>query len=70
VGGYFGGGGEASFSSSTCCENKALYNVKMLTVCGGVGIGIELKGVPPIGISAGGISLKNWLPSHTILLQA
>jgi hypothetical protein len=61
-GAYYGGGAGTSYSSSTCCENNTLYKVKILTFCGGVGIG--LKGSPPVGITAGGISSRSGCP-HT-----
>lgn len=60
LGFYYVFGGEASYSSSTCCENNAKYNVKILTVCGGVGIGV--KGTPPVGITVGGISSRSGCP--------
>ena len=42
-------GAEAIYSSATCCESNTLYKVTILTVCGGVGIG--LKGSLPIGVT-------------------
>ncbi len=59
-GAYFGGGAEVSYSSSSCCENNTQYNIKVLTVCGGVGIGLE--GDLPISIGVGGVSSRPGCP--------
>jgi len=60
-GAYFGGGAEAFFSSSTCCENKTLYRVKILTVCGGAGIG--LSGTLPVGATFAGVPPSEGCPN-------
>jgi len=59
-GAYFGGGAEGSFSWTTCCENKTLYKVKTLTVCGGLGVG--LSGTLPVGGTIAGISSGSGCP--------
>jgi len=59
-GAYFVGGAEGSFSSSTCCENRTLYKVKILTVCGGIGIG--LSGTFPVGATVAGVSSRSGCP--------
>ncbi len=38
---YGGGGFEASFTQTLCCENDIEYLVEYLTICGGAGIGIK-----------------------------
>ena len=59
-GAYFGGGAETSFTVTNCCERKSKFRVKILTVCGGVGIGIS--GTPPIGITTGSVSSRTGCP--------
>lgn len=53
-------GAEAIYSSATCCESNTLYKVTILTVCGGVGIG--LKGSLPIGVTGWGVSTRKGCP--------
>ncbi len=60
IGGYYGGGAEISYGQSTCCEKDKKYNVKVLTVCGGVGIGV--KGAIPVSVSASSISSRTGCP--------
>jgi len=59
-GAYFVGGAEASITNTKCCEGKEKYNVKVLTVCGGAGIG--LSGTLPVGATAGGFSSRSGCP--------
>ena len=44
IGGYAGLGGDASYTSTTCCENNKLIDIKYLTFCFGVGVGGKIKG--------------------------
>ncbi len=62
VGGYYGGGAEFSYNVTICCEDDKKYKVKLLTVCGGVGLGIS--GKIPLGISTSldGISSRRGCP--------
>jgi len=55
-GGYGGGGGELSYNIVKCCENGSEYNVKVLTICGGIGVGITGKMLFGSSASFGGIS--------------
>lgn len=59
-GAYLGGGAETTFSITNCCEKKNKFRVKILTVCGGVGIGIS--GTPPIGVTTGSVSSRTGCP--------
>ena len=59
-GAYFVGGAEGSISWTTCCENKSLYKVKVLTVCGGLGVGVS--GTLPIGGTIAGVSSRSGCP--------
>jgi len=59
-GAYFVGGAEVSLSTSTCCERDTLYNVKILTVCGGAGIG--LSGTFPVDVTAFSVSSRTGCP--------
>ena len=59
-GAYFGGGADVSFNWTTCCENKTLFKVYTLTVCGGAGIGV--KGALPVGATVGGVSSGSGCP--------
>jgi RHS repeat-associated protein len=58
---YFVGGAEIFYSSSKCCEKGTLYEVEILTVCGGVGIGVS--GTLPAAGKAGGVSSRSGCPT-------
>jgi len=59
-GAYYVAGAEASFTNSTCCENGNLYKVKILTICGGLGLGI--RGATPIGAKIASVSSRVGCP--------
>ena len=67
LGGYFGGGAEASMTRTTYCDNGAKYRVTFVTICGGAGIGAgmgaeTINDVVSPSVSTGGISSSNGIP--------
>ena len=59
-GAYYLFGAEISLCYTECCENNILYEFKLLTVCGGVGVGIS--GTLPIGASVAGVASVSECP--------
>jgi RHS repeat-associated protein len=57
---YFLGSSEATLSIHNCCEKSDTYEVTVLTVCGGLGIGLGGAFTP--GGTVGGVSSKSGCP--------
>jgi RHS repeat-associated protein len=57
---YFVGGAEATLSIHNCCEKSDAYEVTVLTVCGGLGIGLGGAFTP--GGTVGGVSSRSGCP--------
>ena len=68
AGAYYGGGAEFNYKNTICCENGKKYQVRVIIVCGGAGVGligkkaVKLKGTIGKSSSFGSISSSSGCP--------